>query len=111
VGTAASNASTQSTAIGDNLTQLNNQQGSVSAVNIDEETANLHALPNGLRGRHAHRKHRSSPQQRRTQHGIQFELLTDMRIDPNMVPSLLAELQQSQVSLNTALQQVSTGLV
>ncbi len=41
VGTAASNASTQSTAIGDNLTQLNNLQGSVSAVNIDEETANL----------------------------------------------------------------------
>jgi flagellar hook-associated protein 3 FlgL len=33
-----------------------------------------------------------------------------MRIDPNMVPSLLEELQQSQVSLNTALQQVSTGL-
>ena len=41
VGTAASNASTQSTAIGDNLTQLTNQQGAVSAVNIDEETANL----------------------------------------------------------------------
>jgi flagellar hook-associated protein 1 FlgK len=41
VGTAASNASTQSTAIGDNLTQLTTQQGSVSAVNIDEETANL----------------------------------------------------------------------
>jgi flagellar hook-associated protein 1 FlgK len=41
VGTAASNASTQSTAIGDNLTQLNTLQGSVSAVNIDEETANL----------------------------------------------------------------------
>jgi flagellar hook-associated protein 3 FlgL len=33
-----------------------------------------------------------------------------MRIDPNMVPSLLAELQQSQVQLNAALQQVSTGL-
>lgn len=32
-----------------------------------------------------------------------------MRIDPNMVPSILADLQQSQVSLNTALQQVSTG--
>jgi flagellar hook-associated protein 1 len=41
VGTAASNASTQSTAIGDNLTQLTNQQGSVSAVSIDEETTNL----------------------------------------------------------------------
>jgi flagellar hook-associated protein 1 FlgK len=41
VGTAASNASTQSTAIGDNLTQLTTQQGSISAVNIDEETANL----------------------------------------------------------------------
>jgi flagellar hook-associated protein 1 FlgK len=41
VGAAGSNASTQSTAIGDNLTQLNNLQGSVSAVNIDEETANL----------------------------------------------------------------------
>ncbi len=33
-----------------------------------------------------------------------------MRIDPNMVPSILANLQQSQVSLNIALQQVSTGL-
>ncbi len=33
-----------------------------------------------------------------------------MRIDPNMVPEMLAELQQSQVTLNTALQQVSTGL-
>jgi flagellar hook-associated protein 1 FlgK len=41
VGTVASNASTQSTAIGDNLTQLTTQQGAVSAVNIDEETANL----------------------------------------------------------------------
>jgi flagellar hook-associated protein 1 len=41
VGTAASNASTQSTAIGDSLAQLNNQQGSVSAVDIDEETTNL----------------------------------------------------------------------
>jgi flagellar hook-associated protein 1 FlgK len=41
VGTAASNASTQSTAIGDNLTQLTALQGSVSAVNIDEETTNL----------------------------------------------------------------------
>jgi flagellar hook-associated protein 1 FlgK len=41
VGAAASNASTQSTAIGDNLTQLTTQQGAVSAVNLDEETANL----------------------------------------------------------------------
>ena len=41
VGTAASNASTQSTAIGNSLTQLTDQQGSVSAVNIDEETTNL----------------------------------------------------------------------
>jgi flagellar hook-associated protein 1 len=41
VGSAASNASTQSTAIGQNLTQLTNQQGSVSAVNVDEETTNL----------------------------------------------------------------------
>jgi flagellar hook-associated protein 3 FlgL len=32
-----------------------------------------------------------------------------MRIDPNLVPGILADLQQSQVSLNTALQQVSTG--
>ena len=32
-----------------------------------------------------------------------------MRIDPNLVPDILADLQQSQVSLNTALQQVSTG--
>jgi flagellar hook-associated protein 3 FlgL len=32
-----------------------------------------------------------------------------MRIDPNMVPNMLAAIQQSQVSLNTALQQVATG--
>ena len=41
VGHAASDASAQSTAIGDNLTQLTTQQGSVSAVSIDEETTNL----------------------------------------------------------------------
>jgi flagellar hook-associated protein 1 FlgK len=41
VGNATSNANTQSTAIGDNLTQLTTQQGSVSAVNVDEETTNL----------------------------------------------------------------------
>jgi flagellar hook-associated protein 1 FlgK len=41
VGNDASNASTQSTAIGQNLTQLTNQQGAISAVNIDEETTNL----------------------------------------------------------------------
>ena len=32
-----------------------------------------------------------------------------MRIDPNNVPEILADMQQSEVSLNTALQQVSTG--
>lgn len=32
-----------------------------------------------------------------------------MRIDPNFVPEMLSDLQQSQLSLNTALQQVSTG--
>jgi flagellar hook-associated protein 1 FlgK len=41
VGNATSNASTQSTAIGQNLTQLTNQQGAVSAVDINEETTNL----------------------------------------------------------------------
>jgi len=41
VGTDASNASTNSTAIGQNLLQLTNQQSSVSGVNIDEETTNL----------------------------------------------------------------------
>ena len=41
VGNAASNASAQSTAIGQNLLQLTNQQGSVSGVSIDEETTNL----------------------------------------------------------------------
>jgi flagellar hook-associated protein 1 FlgK len=41
VGTATSNASAQSTATGDNLLQLTNQQGSVSGVSIDEETTNL----------------------------------------------------------------------
>jgi flagellar hook-associated protein 3 FlgL len=32
-----------------------------------------------------------------------------MRVDPNMVPNMLAAIQQSEVSLNNALQQVSTG--
>jgi len=41
VGTAASDASTQSTAIGKSLTQLNNQRDSVSKVSVDEETTNL----------------------------------------------------------------------
>ncbi len=41
VGDAASNASSESTAIGLNLTQLQNQQGSVSGVSVDEETTNL----------------------------------------------------------------------
>jgi len=41
VGTDASNADTQSSAIGQNLLQLTNQQGSVSGVSIDEETTNL----------------------------------------------------------------------
>jgi flagellar hook-associated protein 1 FlgK len=41
VGNDTSNASTQSTAIGDSLTQLTNQQSSVSGVSIDEETTNL----------------------------------------------------------------------
>src|ERR1700728_625875 len=33
-----------------------------------------------------------------------------MRIDPNTTPNILADLQQSQTFLNTALQQVATGL-
>jgi flagellar hook-associated protein 1 FlgK len=41
VGNDASNSSTRSTAIGQNLTQLTNQQSSVSGVSIDEETTNL----------------------------------------------------------------------
>jgi flagellar hook-associated protein 1 FlgK len=41
VGTAASSASTQSTALGTTLLQLTDQQSSVSGVNIDDETANL----------------------------------------------------------------------
>ena len=41
VGSAASNASTQSSAIAQNLLQLTNQQNSVSGVNVDEETTNL----------------------------------------------------------------------
>jgi flagellar hook-associated protein 3 FlgL len=32
-----------------------------------------------------------------------------MRVNPNIVPDILADLQQSQMSLDTALQQVSTG--
>jgi flagellar hook-associated protein 1 FlgK len=41
VGNATSNASAQSSSIGQNLLQLTNQQSSVSGVNIDEETTNL----------------------------------------------------------------------
>ena len=41
IGNAASNASTQYTALGKSLLQLTNQQSSVSGVNIDDETANL----------------------------------------------------------------------
>lgn len=41
VGTAASNASTQSTAISQNLLQLTDLQGSESGVSTDEETTNL----------------------------------------------------------------------
>jgi flagellar hook-associated protein 1 FlgK len=41
VGDATSNASTTSTAIGQNLLSLTNQQSSESGVNIDEETTNL----------------------------------------------------------------------
>jgi len=41
VGSAASNASAQSTAIGQNILQLTNQQSTVSGVSIDEETTNL----------------------------------------------------------------------
>ncbi len=41
VGNAASKASAESTAIGQNLLQLTNQQSSVSGVSIDEETTNL----------------------------------------------------------------------
>jgi flagellar hook-associated protein 1 FlgK len=41
VGNDTSVASTQSTAIGQNLLQLTNQQSSISGVNIDEETTNL----------------------------------------------------------------------
>lgn len=41
VGTAASDAGTQSSAISQNLLHLTNQLGSVSGVSIDEETTNL----------------------------------------------------------------------
>jgi flagellar hook-associated protein 1 FlgK len=41
VGNAASNSSAQSSAVGQNLLQLTNQQSSVSGVSIDEETTNL----------------------------------------------------------------------
>ncbi len=41
VGNAASNASAESTAVGLNLQQLTDQQGSVSGVNTDEEATNL----------------------------------------------------------------------
>lgn len=41
VGNATSNAGAQSSAVGQSLLQLTNQQSSVSGVNIDEETTNL----------------------------------------------------------------------
>jgi flagellar hook-associated protein 1 FlgK len=41
VGSSASDASTESSAIGLNLQQLQSQQGSVSGVSVDEETTNL----------------------------------------------------------------------
>ena len=41
IGNAASDASTQSTALGNSLTQLADQQSSVSGVSIDEESSNL----------------------------------------------------------------------
>jgi flagellar hook-associated protein 1 len=41
VGNAASTASAQSTAVGQNILQLTNQQSSASGVSIDEETTNL----------------------------------------------------------------------
>lgn len=41
VGSASSNSSDQSTAIGQSILQLTNQQSSVSGVSIDEETTNL----------------------------------------------------------------------
>lgn len=41
VGNDASNASAQSTAIGQSVLQLTNQQSSVSGVSLDEETTNL----------------------------------------------------------------------
>jgi flagellar hook-associated protein 1 FlgK len=41
VGNTASNASAQSTAIGLNLQQLTNQQGSISGVDTNEEATNL----------------------------------------------------------------------
>jgi flagellar hook-associated protein 1 FlgK len=41
VGNDTSTASSNSTAIGDNLLSLTNQQSAISGVNIDEETTNL----------------------------------------------------------------------
>jgi flagellar hook-associated protein 1 len=41
VGQAASNTSAQSSAVGQNILQLTNQQSSVSGVSIDDETTNL----------------------------------------------------------------------
>ena len=41
MGNATSNAGADSTAIGQNILQLTNQQSAVSGVSIDEETTNL----------------------------------------------------------------------
>ncbi len=108
VGNAASNASAQSTAIGQNLLQLTNQQGSVSGVSIDEETTNLIRFQTAYEAAARIVSTIQAAQYRDPQHGLLAELL-NMRVNPNMVPDILAGLQQSQATLNTALQQVSTG--
>ena len=81
----------QSSAIGQNLLQLTNQQSSVSGVSIDEETTNLIRYQTAYEA--AARIVSTSPgtQHRDPRHGLEPELLIPMRVNPNLVPDILAD--------------------
>ena len=87
VGNDTSNASTESSAIGQNLLALTNQQSTVSGVNIDEETTNLIRYQTAVPGRGANHQYGSATQHHHARHGFEPELLNDMRVNPNLVPT------------------------
>ena len=62
--TSASNANAQSSALGQSITQLTNQQSAVSGVNIDEETTNLIRYQTAYEAGGTHCKHHSGTQHR-----------------------------------------------